>query len=152
MKKPQVTTEKTTATTKTEQPAAPKANKTTPKKTATAQPAEKKAKTVAPQAQQEPVKASAVTETAPQKTASKSTAAKKNAASTPELTMAERVGLTAGSIWHYLSEHGETPVSKLVAALTEEEKIVQRSIGWLAQEDKITIASSDRVETVALKA
>lgn len=69
----------------------------------------------------------------------------------PAITVSERVGLTAGSIWHYLSENGPTPVAKLLRELTEEEKICQRSIGWLAQEDKITLAVFDRVETIALK-
>ena len=44
-----------------------------------------------------------------------------------------------------------SPVAKLVKELTEEEKIIQRSIGWLAQEGKITLDVVDRVETLALK-
>jgi hypothetical protein len=39
----------------------------------------------------------------------------------------------------------------LVRELTEEEKIIQRSIGWLAQEGKITLDVVDRIETLALK-
>ena len=69
----------------------------------------------------------------------------------PEITMPEQVGLAAGSIWHYLAENGATSVAKLVKELSEEEKIIQRSIGWLAQEGKITVAAVDRVETIALK-
>jgi len=69
----------------------------------------------------------------------------------PEIPQAERIGLTAGSIWHYLSEHGATQVAKLFKELTEEEKIIQRSIGWLAQEGKITITIVNRAETIALK-
>ena len=70
---------------------------------------------------------------------------------TPEITSIERMGLTAGSIWHYLVEHGATPVAKLISQLPEEEKIIQRSIGWLAQEGKITLDIVDRVEIVLLK-
>ena len=66
-------------------------------------------------------------------------------------TSPERVGMTAGSIWHYLAENGATPVAKLVKELTDEEKIIQRSIGWLTQEGKITLDVVDRVETIALK-
>ena len=69
----------------------------------------------------------------------------------PEIPMPERIGLTAGSIWHYLAENGATPVAKLVKEHTEEEKIIQRSIGWLAQEGKITLDVVDRIETLALK-
>jgi len=75
----------------------------------------------------------------------------KPVAATPEMAMPERVGLTAGNIWHYLTENGATSVAKLVRELPEEEKIIQRSIGWLAQEGKITVAAVDRVETIALK-
>jgi hypothetical protein len=69
----------------------------------------------------------------------------------PEMTMPEQVGLAAGSIWHYLAENGATSVTKLVNELSEEEKIIQRSIGWLAQEGKITLDVVNRVETLALK-
>jgi hypothetical protein len=69
----------------------------------------------------------------------------------PEMTMPEQVGLAAGSIWHYLAENGATSVAKLVNELSEEEKIIQRSIGWLAQEGKITLDVVNRVETLALK-
>jgi hypothetical protein len=72
-------------------------------------------------------------------------------AAAPEIAMPERVGLTAGNISHYLAENGATPVAKLVRELPEEEKIIQRSIGWLAQEGKITLDTVDRVETIALK-
>jgi hypothetical protein len=68
-----------------------------------------------------------------------------------EITMPEQVGLAAGSIWHYLAKNGATSVAKLVNELSEEEKIIQRSIGWLAQEGKITIDVVNRVETLALK-
>jgi predicted transcriptional regulator len=70
----------------------------------------------------------------------------------PVAAMSERVGLTAGRIWHYLAKNGASSVSKLVRELPEEEeKVIQRSIGWLAQEGKITLKSIDRVETIALK-
>jgi hypothetical protein len=75
----------------------------------------------------------------------------KAVAVTPEIGMPERVGLTAGSVWHYLSGNGATSVAKLLKELPEDEKIIQRSIGWLAQEGKITLDTIDRVETIALK-
>ena len=121
MKNPKTTTEKSVP--KAEQPIAKAAIKAAPKKPSPDQKAPKKAQAVA----QKPVEA------------------------TPEVPMAERVGLTAGSIWHYLAENGATSVAKLVRELTEEEKIIQRSIGWLDQEGKITLDIVDRVETLALK-
>jgi hypothetical protein len=121
MKKPKTTPEKSVP--KAEQPIATEVTKATPKKPSPDQKIPKKAQAVAP----------------------------KPVAATPEMTMPERVGLTAGSIWHYLTENGATSVAKLVRDLTEEEKIIQRSIGWLAQEGKVTLDTVDRVETLALK-
>jgi len=68
-----------------------------------------------------------------------------------DLLIAERVGLTAGNIWHYLSQHGITPVSKLLKVLTEEEIIIQRSIGWLAHEGKIEFINRAKIESIRLK-
>ena len=69
----------------------------------------------------------------------------------PKLAMHERIGLTAGAIWQYLAEHGTTPVAKLIYVLPEEESVVQRSIGWLTQEGKITLsAEENQVETLTL--
>ncbi|MBE0469169.1 MAG: winged helix-turn-helix domain-containing protein [Methyloprofundus sp.] len=81
----------------------------------------------------------------------KTAAPKTGVTEVPSLTMIERVGLTSGCIWHYLTDNGATSVSALVKALAEEEKIIQRSIGWLAQEGKITLETVGRVESIALK-
>ena len=123
MKKSKTPTEKPVTKTKAEQPAAAVATKAAPKKPSSAQKPAKKAPAVAA----------------------------KPVAATPEKTIPERVGLTAGHIWHYLADNGATSVAKLVRELPEEEKIIQRSIGWLAQEDKITLDTIDRVETLTLK-
>ncbi|MDD5266056.1 MAG: winged helix-turn-helix domain-containing protein [Methylococcales bacterium] len=123
MKKSKTTTEKPAPKAKAAQPATAVATEATIKKPGPDKKPPKKAQAVAPQPD----------------------------AAAPEIAMPERVGLTAGYIWHYLAENGATPVAKLVRELPEEEKIIQRSIGWLAQEDKITLATVDRVETIALK-
>ena len=123
MKKPKTTTEKTVPKAKTEQPTTTVATRATPKKPSPDQKPAKKTQAVALQPD----------------------------AAAPEIAMPERVGLTAGNIWHYLAENGVTPVAKLLRELPEEEKITQRSIGWLAQEGKITLDTVDRVETIALK-
>ena len=67
------------------------------------------------------------------------------------LNFSENIGTTAGSIWHYLDEKGPTGVAKLVRELPEDNKTLQRSIGWLAQEDKIILETIGQVETIALK-
>jgi len=95
MKKPKTTTEKPVPEAKVEQLIATEVAKVTPKKSSPDQKTPKKAETVAP----------------------------KSVAATPEITMLERIGLTAVSIWHYLAENGATSVAKLIKGLTEEEKM-----------------------------
>ncbi len=149
MKKSKSTTEKPApkAKAKADQPAKAKAEQ--PVKAKAEQPIKAKA--------EQPV-ATVATKAAPKKPSPGQKAPKKAQAETPkpieaapEMTMSERVGLTSGSIWHYLDKNGATAVAKLIRELTEEEKIIQRSIGWLAQEGKITLAVVDRAETIALK-
>jgi len=155
MKKSKTITEKPVPKTKAkvEQPIAAVETKATSKKPSPDQKAAKKTQVVTPQ-----LVAAGETKEAPkkpspdQKPVKKAQAvAPKPVAVIPEIPMPERIGLTAGSIWHYLAENGATPVAKLVKELTEEEKIIQRSIGWLAQEGKITLDVVDRIETLALK-
>ncbi len=124
MKKPKTPAEKPAPKTKIEQPAAVVATATKPKKPNPEKVAiPKKPKAETPKA----------------------------VTAVPEIAMPERVGLTAGSVWHYLSENGATSVAKLVKELPEDEKTIQRSIGWLAQEGKVTLDTIDRVETISLK-
>lgn len=138
MKKTRTVSEKSLDITKEEQTIEPKA---APKTKATS--------AAVPKA--ESVTAAAKIKKASKKPAAKPTATQKTETETQNLTITERVGLTAGSIWHYLSKNGATSVSKLVTALVEDEKIIQRSIGWLAQEDKIEINLVNRIETISLK-
>ena len=155
MKKSKTTTEKPVPKTKAkvEQPIAPVETKATPQKPSPDQKAAKKTQVVTPQLVAAGETKEALKKPSPdQKPAKKAQAvAAKPVAATPEKTIPERVGLTAGHIWHYLAENGATSVAKLVRELPEEEKIIQRSIGWLAQEGKITFDTVDRVETIALK-
>ncbi len=65
--------------------------------------------------------------------------------------LSESVGTAAGSIWNYLNEKGPTAVAKLVRELQDDSKTLQRSIGWLAQEDKISLETIGRIETISLK-
>jgi hypothetical protein len=153
MKKSKTTTEKPVPKAKAEQTVATLEIKATPKNPSLDQKAAKKTQAVAPK----PV-AAVETKATPNKPSPDQkpvkmaqSVAPKPVEPKPEMTMPERVGVTAGSIWHYLAKNGAIPVAKLVRALPEEEKIIQRSIGWLAQEGKITLDAVDRVETIGLK-
>ncbi|WP_427551877.1 winged helix-turn-helix domain-containing protein (plasmid) [Methylomonas sp. MS20] len=180
-KKPKTTPDPLSTIAKTEQPATPVASKSTAKKTSTAQKTPKKTSDVEANAKAEQtatVKATkkltetptaAITPTAEteQPKTTNTTAKKSNPAknapkkseiavpepveATSEISASERTGLTAGSIWHFLSENGATSVTKLIKELPEEEKFIQRGIGWLGQEGKITLSIVDRAEMIALK-
>lgn len=157
MKKSNKPTEKPTTKAKTEKPAAIVAPEPKPKaKSPTKMPPSKeKAITPKPKAMEKTEQAitEAVSQIIPnkpnpiQKSPLKASVSK---ALVPEMTVPERVGMTAGDIWHYLNKNGSTAVTKLVRELPEEEKIIQRSIGWLAQEGKITLDTIDRVEFIRL--
>lgn len=127
MKKPKIVSEKTAPK--------PQIKKTVVTET-------KPATATKPAIQKEPAK----------KTKAKTTKAASKAASVAsDVTMPERVGLTAGEIWRYLDQNGPTSVAILIKELSEEEKIIQRSIGWLAQEGKLRFEVAGRIETVILK-
>ena len=65
--------------------------------------------------------------------------------------MSEIIGNAAGEIWQYLDKNGKATVAKMTKELKLDEKIIQRAIGWLAQENKITLEILDRAETISLK-
>ena len=170
MKTPKTTPEKPVPKAKAEQPVAAVATKVPSKNPDPAKKTTKKAQVVAPKpveaipekaipdVKAEHTVAAAVTKAIPKKPSPATKAPKKAlveatkpVVAIPEIAMPEQVGLAAGSIWHYLAENGATSVAKLVNELSEEEKIIQRSIGWLAQEGKITLDVVNRVETLSLK-
>ena len=164
---------KTEVTTETpKKPTKAVVTKTTPKKPATTKATPKKpakavvtkvtpknpAKAVVTKATPKIPAKTVVTKTTPKKSVpvKKPTKKVQDVASTPvaaasEMIVTDRVGSTAGSIWHYLNDNGATSVAKLIRELSEEEKIIQRSIGWLAQEGKISLDTIERVETITLK-
>ena len=162
MKKTTTTAKTPASTTKTS--TSPKATKQAPE--AVVKTAEKETPSKTPVTKAPPVVAVTTTaETTPETQAAKTTqtsakpkpvkkapvANAEPVASVPAITMHERIGLTAGAIWHYLAEEGTTSIVKLVNAIHEEEDVIQRSIGWLAAEGKITLAVVNYLEVIALK-
>jgi len=141
-KKAEAATAPSTVQTKTEAVASEPAVKATAK-TATKTP-------------DQPVSASTVTETPKKKPAKPKAATKAPVANTipsaqaKDISMQDRVGLTAGAIWHYLADNGPGPVDKLIKSVPEDSTIIQRGIGWLAQENKISLALVDGKEMIAL--
>ena len=65
--------------------------------------------------------------------------------------MSDIIGNTAGEIWKYLDKNGPTSIAKMARETKIGEKIIQRGIGWLAQEGKVSIEIVNRAETISLK-
>ena len=62
----------------------------------------------------------------------------------------ESVGSAAGRIWAYLSENGEASATKLAESVGLERNDVQRAIGWLAREGKLSVARKGKNEFFSL--
>jgi len=67
-----------------------------------------------------------------------------------ELTMPNTIGNAAGEIWKFLNKKGPTSITKIANETGVSKNDVQRAIGWLAREEKITIEQKGRTETISL--
>jgi predicted HTH transcriptional regulator len=65
--------------------------------------------------------------------------------------MSNTIGETAGNIWKYLDKNGATSVSKITTETGINKNDIQRAIGWLSKEDKLSIEMKGRAETLSLK-
>lgn len=61
------------------------------------------------------------------------------------------IGSAAGTVWNYLNENGESSATKIAKETNFEAKLIQRAIGWLAAEGKLTITQKGRSEVISLK-
>jgi len=57
----------------------------------------------------------------------------------------------AGKIWQYLDKNGSASVTKITNETGIGKNDVQRAIGWLLREDKLSIEMVGRTETLSLK-
>lgn len=65
--------------------------------------------------------------------------------------MSNTIGDTAGIIWKYLDTNGPSSVNKVTTETGINKNDVQRAIGWLSKEDKLSIEMIGRAETLSLK-
>ena len=66
--------------------------------------------------------------------------------------MTALVGTLAGAIWNALNENGALNTKDLKkVAKVKTDKDLYLALGWLLREDKVTIAETEKVVTVALK-
>lgn len=65
--------------------------------------------------------------------------------------MSNTIGDAAGIIWKYLDKNGPSSVNKVTTETGITKNDVQRAIGWLSKEDKLSIEMIGRAETLSLK-
>ena len=63
----------------------------------------------------------------------------------------EKIGFTAGEIWHALNARGEMPLAKLKKQVQGAGPLFDWAVGWLAREDKLVITPDRRSFRLRLK-
>ena len=71
--------------------------------------------------------------------------------STSSIAPVERIGSTAGDIWHFLNNNGPQSMTKVINAVDAPRETVLQALGWLAREGKIDIGDDSRNRVVSLK-
>jgi len=57
--------------------------------------------------------------------------------------MITEIGIVAGDIWHFLDQHGETNLARLVKGIDKPRDNVLMSLGWLAREGHVLLQQVD---------
>ncbi|WP_297807961.1 winged helix-turn-helix domain-containing protein [uncultured Methylophaga sp.] len=65
--------------------------------------------------------------------------------------MTDPIGPAAGKIWHYLQQNGTASASRIGKDTELDSKVLQRAIGWLAKEEKLSFENKGRNELISLK-
>jgi Winged helix-turn-helix domain (DUF2582) len=61
-----------------------------------------------------------------------------------EAPTVDAIGATAGSVWHFLRQHGQTALPAVKAAVGVPDSMLHMAIGWLAREGKLEIRRRGR--------
>jgi hypothetical protein len=65
--------------------------------------------------------------------------------------MTDKIGFSAGLIWQFLSEHGESSPIKIKSNLGLSNTLLYLALGWLARENKVNIERLDHSYKISLK-
>jgi hypothetical protein len=65
--------------------------------------------------------------------------------------MIEKIGFSAGLIWQFLAERGESSPIKIKASLGLSNTLLYLALGWLAREDKVNITRLEHSYKISLK-
>lgn len=63
----------------------------------------------------------------------------------------ERIGETAGLVWHALDGQEPLSMTRLVELVEAPRDLVMQAIGWLAREDKVCIEQTKRGRVISLR-
>ena len=63
----------------------------------------------------------------------------------------DKVGDTAGKVWHILNDSGPQTVAQLKKKLNGTGDVLNFALGWLAREDKVDIVADKKSFKVSLK-
>ena len=69
---------------------------------------------------------------------------------TIEATYVQRIGETAGQIWHHLEFVGPQKISQIVKEIDAPRDLIMQALGWLAREEKIVVEELSRSRVVTL--
>lgn len=62
----------------------------------------------------------------------------------------ESIGVVAGVVWEYLSEHEPVTLSKLSREIDAPRDLVMQAVGWLGREGKIQFHKGTRSKLISL--
>ena len=65
--------------------------------------------------------------------------------------MIQSIGETAGKVWEFLNEKGESNIIQLMQGVEADAGLILQAIGWLAREDKLRIEKKEQYMIYSLK-
>lgn len=68
----------------------------------------------------------------------------------PDQGLKWKIGETAGAVWKYLHDNGETNITQLKRGVDAPNDLLHQAIGWLAREDKLQLMKDQRSVRVRL--
>jgi len=65
--------------------------------------------------------------------------------------MITEIGITAGEIWHFLDENGESSLGSMITGIDRERDLILMSLGWLGREGHVLLKQRGSDYTVSLR-
>ncbi|MDC9727762.1 MAG: winged helix-turn-helix domain-containing protein [Methyloprofundus sp.] len=65
--------------------------------------------------------------------------------------MSDSIGTYAGLIWNFFNDNGPASANKIATETGLSKNELQRALGWLACENKLTFTTKGRTESISLR-